>query len=190
MTPVEHFYESIPGNFTFEELYRRLVLLGRRGLEIGVANGRSASFLAVEMVNAIGMRPSLVLIDNSHGNLHSAVEQVSRLGDRIDVTGLLGNSWELASQFPDGWFDFVFIDGDHSYEGVIQDIRAYLPKVRKGGIIAGHDYCSLSDAGAFDEMPGVARAVSECFDKWEVWRGSKWSNGTWTGYCPSWLVRL
>jgi hypothetical protein len=36
--------------------------------------------------------------------------------------------------------DFVYIDGDHSYEGVLRDIHAWTPHVRKGGIIAGHDY--------------------------------------------------
>lgn len=37
-------------------------------------------------------------------------------------------------------FDFVYIDGDHTYEGIKQDIRSYLPLIKDGGIIAGHDY--------------------------------------------------
>ena len=36
-------------------------------------------------------------------------------------------------------FDFVFIDGDHRYESVRRDIQAWLPKVRPGGIMGGHD---------------------------------------------------
>jgi predicted O-methyltransferase YrrM len=36
--------------------------------------------------------------------------------------------------------DFVYIDGDHGYEAVINDITNYSSKVRPGGIIAGHDY--------------------------------------------------
>lgn len=52
-----------------------------------------------------------------------------------------------------GGLDFVFVDGDHSYEGCLADIRAWLPLVRDGGVIAGHDY----------DWPGVRRAVDEVF---------------------------
>lgn len=51
--------------------------------------------------------------------------------------------------------DFVFIDGDHSYEGCKADIEAWAPKVRKGGLIAGHDHS--------DDYPGVVEAVAEAF---------------------------
>lgn len=50
--------------------------------------------------------------------------------------------------------DFVFIDGDHSYEAVYQDIRLWLPVIKSGGVIAGHDY------GVY---PGVVQAVDERF---------------------------
>lgn len=59
-----------------------------------------------------------------------------------------------ASQRIEGPLDLVFIDGDHSYEGVKQDISLWLPKVRSGGIISGHDY-------DYPELPGVRKAVDE-----------------------------
>lgn len=37
-------------------------------------------------------------------------------------------------------FDFVFIDGDHSYQGCCADIQAYYPLLKAGGLLAGHDY--------------------------------------------------
>lgn len=37
------------------------------------------------------------------------------------------------------YIDFLFIDGDHSYEGVLQDLEGWVPKVRSGGLVAGHD---------------------------------------------------
>lgn len=61
-------------------------------------------------------------------------------------------SEDAACLFPDGIFDLVFIDGDHSYEAVKSDIRNYLPKVRDGGILAGHD---------FGQFEGVTQAVLE-----------------------------
>ena len=49
-------------------------------------------------------------------------------------------SVEAAALFWDGFFDLVYIDGDHRYPFVQADFKAWLPKVKKGGIIAGHDY--------------------------------------------------
>jgi predicted O-methyltransferase YrrM len=56
-----------------------------------------------------------------------------------------------AAERLDGVFDLVFLDGDHSYEGCRDDIFAWWPKVRPGGILCGHDY------GSFN---GVTRAVN------------------------------
>lgn len=52
--------------------------------------------------------------------------------------------------------DFVFIDADHSYDGVLADIFAYEPLVRPGGILAGHDFTTAVH-------PGVRRAVEDYF---------------------------
>ena len=48
---------------------------------------------------------------------------------------------EVIQAFPDSYFDFVYIDGDHSYIGAKSDLINYYAKVRHGGVIAGHDYC-------------------------------------------------
>lgn len=64
-------------------------------------------------------------------------------------------SEEAASLVPDG-LDLVFIDGNHDYEYVKQDIALWQPKIRKGGLLAGHDFCR-------DVFPGVVRAVEERF---------------------------
>lgn len=69
-------------------------------------------------------------------------------------------SVEAAHQINDGSMDFVFLDGDHSYEGVRADIAAWLPKVKKGGWLGGHDYAN--DMPEYD-FSGVKRAVDEAF---------------------------
>lgn len=54
--------------------------------------------------------------------------------------------------------DFVYIDGDHSYEACLADLEAYFPKVKRSGILSGHDYLNGSlPQGEF----GVKRAVGE-----------------------------
>ena len=47
---------------------------------------------------------------------------------------------QAVGHFPDNSIDFVFIDGNHDFESVYYDITFWLPKVRKGGFITGHDY--------------------------------------------------
>lgn len=58
--------------------------------------------------------------------------------DRVELVQATGV--EAAPEIPDGSLDFVYIDGDHSLEGIFQDIYAWTPKVRIGGIVSGHDY--------------------------------------------------
>jgi len=53
--------------------------------------------------------------------------------------------------------DFVYIDGEHTYDAVTQDIADWWPKVRPGGIMAGHDYNETN--------PGTKRAVNEFAEK-------------------------
>lgn len=64
------------------------------------------------------------------------------------------DSLAAAKTFQDQSLDLVFIDADHSYEGVKADIHAWAPKVRQGGILAGHDYDQ-------PDFPGVKKAVDE-----------------------------
>ena len=63
-------------------------------------------------------------------------------------------SEQAHTMFPDEYFDMVFIDAVHTFEEVSADIGYWLPKVREGGIISGHDYGG--------RKPGVKEAV----DKW------------------------
>lgn len=65
-------------------------------------------------------------------------------------------SAEASTRFPDGYLDWIYVDGDHTYEAVRDDLRLYLPKVRRGGIIAGDDYVLGNWWG-----DGVVRALHE-----------------------------
>lgn len=51
-------------------------------------------------------------------------------------------------------YDFIYVDGNHDYDSVKRDLELYLPKVKNGGFIGGHDYSEF-------EWPEVVRAVNE-----------------------------
>jgi hypothetical protein len=65
-------------------------------------------------------------------------------------------SLEAVTEFADESLDFVYIDANHSFQGALEDMRAWFPKVRPGGVLAGHDYLDgMLPAGEF----GVKSAV-------------------------------
>jgi len=66
------------------------------------------------------------------------------------------NSVEASKDFKDGSLDLVYIDAAHDYDSVKQDILTWLPKIKKGGFIAGHDY-------RYDPNIGVYEAVNDIF---------------------------
>ena len=63
----------------------------------------------------------------------------------LKMTGM-----EASTQFSANSLDFCYIDGDHSLEGIYSDLKAWVPIVRIGGIIAGHDYKDGPKSGIND----------------------------------------
>lgn len=87
-----------------------------------------------------------------------AREVARQSGDKAKVLKM--PSVEAARQINDASMDFVFLDADHSEQGLRADIAAWIPKVKKGGWIGGHDY--LNNHPEYD-FSGVKRAVDEAF---------------------------
>jgi SAM-dependent methyltransferase len=78
---------------------------------------------------------------------------------RPNVTLHVGDSSRLLSGFPDDHFDWIYVDGDHSYEGVSRDIRVARNKVKPGGLLIFNDFTLWSPAECIDY--GVPYAVCE-----------------------------
>jgi hypothetical protein len=76
-------------------------------------------------------------------------EVCSRFRDQINA-GVIhihrGYSHIIAEQFKDNYFDWLFVDANHTYEAVLQDLRSYGPKVSDHGLIVGHDFTNHSYA--------------------------------------------
>ena len=89
--------------------------------------------------------------------LHSIVKaRLSVFNERACIVRMV--SLDAAAQFAKDQLDFVYIDGNHSYKAVREDLEAWWDKVRSGGIVAGDDYDPIS-------WPSVTKAVDEFFNK-------------------------
>ena len=161
---MEHFNENIIGWFTWPRLYKDMAETlsdGATVVEVGTYEGKSFAYLMCEMVNT-GKRFKITGVDsftfmgeNGKPILENFIEHMKPVEGMYDT--IISQSWDAARLFKDESIDFVFLDADHVYESIKRDIQAWLPKVKKGGVIAGHDYC--------DVHPGVIQAVDEIFGK-------------------------
>lgn len=96
---------------------------------------------------------------------HFRDEARELLGNYPNCTFIPGQtSKQLAEVFKDNSIDFVFIDGNHEYEGVKEDIELWYPKIKKGGIVSGHDYVERPDL-----KYGVVQAVDEFVRKNDIY---------------------
>jgi len=146
------------------ELAKHFAALGfTKGVEVGVCDGRYSEILMQEIpgLTLYGVDPYMTYPEytsyRSQDTLRKAYEGAKkRLAPYAYYEFVLALSVEAAKLVPFEALDFVFIDGNHDYEYVRADIAAWAPKVRRGGIVSGHDYYIFRSGN-----DGVVRAVDE-----------------------------
>lgn len=173
---INHNYISLEGWFNMENQYLELldnVPEGGVFVELGAYKGKSTSFIVTE-INNQNRNIQFHTIDTFEGDSGSNDEEeieayrkvnVSKMFDEFSENTkhlkehfnvIVGKSDESSKFFEDNSVDVIFIDAGHSYDAVIRDIKSWLPKIKDGGIMSGHDYINWS---------GVNTAVNEIFDK-------------------------
>ena len=83
--------------------------------------------------------------------------RMSKIDCKIEISK--GFSWEELSKFPDNYFDYIYLDADHSYDSVKKDLYQIDRKIRKEGLIQINDYAFFNILGFVPY--GVKRAVNE-----------------------------
>lgn len=166
---MEHFYEKIhPDWFDYQDIYTDMVNKASDGahfVELGSHRGRSAAYMAVEIVNS-GKKIKFDTVDNfsvDYGNpdnfaINGSTKEIfdANIEPVKDYVNLIvGLTVEVAQNYADESLDFVWVDADHHYDLVLADINTWYPKVKKGSWIGGHDY-SGSDTS-------INRIVKELF---------------------------
>ena len=137
-------------------------------VELGVAGGEHA-LLIYKILNP----KKLYLIDawgldEAYGehtgenvdDFYPALEKTRKIFEEKEAVQIIqGKTTTEYLKFEDHKFDFIYIDADHRYEPVKQDLTNWFPKLRIGGIIAGHDYNKQ-----INNQYGVKQAVTEFID--------------------------
>ena len=119
------------------------------GVEVGVCLAHTTEAFAKGIKNlkklyAVDNYPTFVDWDGSDWNkdrqdLMKKAAQEKMLAHKDKVEFLHVSSEDFVKTIEDESLDFVFIDGDHSFEAALKDFQNYYPKVKKGGIFGGHD---------------------------------------------------
>lgn len=153
----------------------------KTGAEIGVYKGEFTRHLLKRGAKVYAIDPWREYADYGDPRVHfqarqneiyeSAKKRLSKFGDQCVM--IRKTSMEAVGDFEDGSLDFVYIDGHHGFKYVTEDIYEWSKKVRKGGIISGHDYALKKNKPGSPyilQVKFVIDAYTKAFaiDKWYV----------------------
>ena len=121
------------------------------GIELGCGDGDTTLHLLSNLPNLTlyGIDPYTGYDDfNGHNpkemleqNLVNTLQKIDSYKDRFILYRDISDN--VVDKFEDESLDFIFIDGQHSYEQVLKDCQNYFPKIKKGGLFSGHDLTAL-----------------------------------------------
>jgi hypothetical protein len=157
----------------------------KRGVELGVQEG----YFAKDILERWNSAEEYHLVDlwapqanyedaanvgmkEQQKKMNSALERTSKWKQAIRVCR--NYTTICAQRYPDGYFDFIYVDARHDWKGVYADLEAWWPKLRTGGVMAGHDYVTQPEVaphqnwtvnfdGTIDESGLVVKGAVDTF---------------------------
>lgn len=131
--------------------------------EIGVAGGYNAKEMLSHMrgITLYLIDPYIPYFSESEyeklpdfhvGKMNEMMDLLKLFDDRIMFLRM--DSVKASETFSDNYLDYVYIDGDHSEDAVRKDVLAWYPKVKVGGMLAGHDWCIVGEY-IRELLPGI-----------------------------------
>lgn len=185
----------IPGMIR-QNLYELFAELGYKiGCEVGLFRGRNAvsMFRAIPELKLYGVEP---YADQPYSTRPKTQERYAynkmRADQRLEGRNAImieKFSEDAVKDIPYDSLDFIYIDGDHSYDYVMLDIILWSRKVRKGGIVSGHDY---EVPGGLKRKPDVniQQAVDNYISMHKIspwYLTDKTTKRNHSDRCPSWF---
>jgi len=133
------------------------------GMEIGTQHATNAyNILRLLPIKKLYLIDPYENYDENTEDPNLDVENIRKIANKkmapfSNVEFIYKYSENASDMFKDEEIDFLYIDGNHNYKYVKSDIELYYPKIKKGGVLGGHDYNPV--------FPGVSKAVNEFVKK-------------------------
>lgn len=143
----------------------------KTGAEIGTARGSYAITLSINIP-----RLKLYCVDawSTYTGLNDYTDQnqldeylahaMKRLEPYKGIEIVYSLSMDAVKKFADGSLDFVYIDANHEFPYVAEDLFYWSKKVRSGGIVSGHDYLKVKRKDGMVQVKEVVHAYTEAFN--------------------------
>lgn len=148
------------------QLFRELGF--KYGAEVGVAEGIYSLVLCQEIPGlellCVDLWDTYYRGDNAKAKIKDKAMQDEALAlaheklDKFNVKFIRNTSMRTVQTIQPNSLDFVYIDADHSFDFVMQDIIEWSKRVKPGGIVAGHDYFRFRGAGVVDAVNAYTHA--------------------------------
>ena len=138
-----------------------------RGAEVGVQWGYFSKVLCnrnpnIELYSIDPWLPNKMRKGRNEQKFKKATLRLAKYACTI----IRKRSLDAVNDFDDKSLDFIYIDADHHFDEVVQDIIHWMPKIRKGGVIACHDYFHFRYGGVVEAINAYTRAHH--IDPWYV----------------------
>lgn len=151
-------------------------------VNVGTYKGKSLS-LMLDYVEKSEKNIKVYTIDDWSDILYGDNEQdiksifLENLSTDVDKFELIElDTCDGSTMFDDNSIDFIFLDTKHSFDHVSKEINCWIPKIKKGGIISGHDY----------HWSDVKRAVDDLIENVNTLTSTEWFDGTFYGWYNRW----
>lgn len=185
--------KSLNNRNQFADLLNSLGLTGE-AVEVGTAEGYFSHYLLDRWLGTLTQIDPWRILDtpgfSGHGEETDAkqearyqrmVRAATKYNGRCKV--LRATSEEAAPKFADGSLDFCYLDAQHDYPSIKRDLELWAPKVKPGGILAGHDW--VEDGIHNGQSYGVKQAVRDFAIKY-----GKVIHFTQENDWPSWWIQI
>lgn len=166
-----------------------LVEMGYKvGAEIGVYKGEYTQKFCLAGLKMYGIDPWMHYPNYRRHSRETPQDVTYGIAQQsvkgFDATLIRKTSMDALADFPDESLDFVYIDANHAFPYVAQDIYEWQRKVRKGGIISGHDYFNCNHHPYWLRVCHVKYAVDVCVKLFGVETFYIFGD---RDRCPSWM---
>jgi len=143
-----------------QEFLNSLELTDKYCVEIGVFRGDFSKMILEKNPLYLYLVDPFQLSDEKYKNglntAYSTFQDYQLVKNRFKfdhrVVYKRGFSYDVVKTISDNYFDFIYLDGSHLLKDVKRDLKEWFPKLKKGGIMAGHDYIEDEDFGVIEAV--------------------------------------